>query len=318
MNPFQKLYDKCNTGTGASQLENLPEFPTHIDLELTNACNFRCLMCPTGNLSMTRKTGFMSLEVYDAIIRECADHGTALRFIGWGEPLMHPHVLLMVQKAKEAGLKVHINTNGSHLDRRKMALLCDYGLDSMKFSFQGVDRKSYAEMRNIEFFGELMRVMEMAHGIRGGREAPYLHVSTSVTYETRGQVRKFVEKAKRFADQVSVGRTTFDFFDEDAARLPDDQLALLKDLKSRQTVEKKHPSPCPEVYQKLSIHWDGSGHVCCNDFDNHTDLGSVPDTSIASMWRHGVIQSYRETLAKGEYTGPLCSVCFDYAGLTNG
>ncbi len=50
MNPFRPLYDLCNSPKG-----ELIDFPRMIDVELTSSCNYRCLMCPTGNRSLARQ-----------------------------------------------------------------------------------------------------------------------------------------------------------------------------------------------------------------------------------------------------------------------
>ncbi|MEL0114280.1 MAG: radical SAM protein, partial [Rickettsiales bacterium] len=154
-NPFQPIYDECNAGNSQQKYESLPAFPRLIDLEVTNTCNFRCLMCPTGNYSQHRKAGFMAEETYYKLVEECRPHGTALRYIGWGEPLTHPHIVDFIRAASDANLLTHLNTNGSKMTEEMARALIDAGLKSIKFSFQGVDTKSYAEMRNIDYFDEL-------------------------------------------------------------------------------------------------------------------------------------------------------------------
>jgi len=101
-NPFQHLYDNCNTGDSAEKYKELPDFPRLIDVELTSSCNFKCLMCPTGNKSLKRKATFMWEEVWERIVVQCAQHDTAIRLIGWGEPLMHPKIICFVKDAAEA------------------------------------------------------------------------------------------------------------------------------------------------------------------------------------------------------------------------
>lgn len=321
MNPFQPLYNACNTGTSADKYANLPAFPRIIDVEVTSACNFRCLMCPTGNLSLKRPAGFMSEETYDRIILQCPP-STGIRLIGWGEPLLHPLIREFVHRASGSGLDLltHINTNGSKLDESMAEYLCSslLRLSSLKFSFQGVDRKSYAEMRNTDYFDELLAKVQMVKELRGTRPFPYLHISTSITYEDSETVAAFRERAAQLADSVTIGHTTFDYMDLKAARLRPHEVERLKQLAGLQTVEKRHPTPCPEIYDKLSIHHDGSVRVCCNDYDGITNLGNVNDTPLAEIWRHKTIEDYRKSVAKGEYTGPLCSSCYDYADLTEG
>jgi len=318
VNPFDELYEECNTGTNQSQLDNLPDIPSHIDIEITNACNFRCLMCPTGNYAMQRATGIMLADTHHKIVRQCAEHGIGLRYIGYGEPMQHPMFLPFMQDAKAHEVLVHVNTNGSYMNRRLAHELCDIGLDSIKFSFQGVDRKSYEAMRRQDFFDGLYDVMGILHRVRGRRDKPFIHASTTITTESQRQVQLFRDKFKYVADRVTVGHTTFDYFDVGAVRISDEEKAMLEDHKMKQTVIKRHPTPCPEVFHKLSISWDGSGSVCCNDYDNETHLGTIHDLDIPEMWQHIVITEYRKRLAKDKYEGVLCGNCWDYMSLTHG
>lgn len=314
VNPFRHIYDECNTGDPADKYRDLADFPLMIDIELTSACNFRCLMCPTGNLSLARKSEFMTPRTFSRVVAQCLEHGTALRFIGWGEPLLHPRVCDFISDA--GNLPTHLNTNGSMIDDDLAEMLMGSGLTSMKFSFQGVDRKSYAEMRNTDWFEGLVETISRVRRHRGERPLPWLSASTTITDETPEMVEKFKKLLSPLVDELSIGKTVFDFMDLNAVRLraqDKDRLTLLKSLES---TEKRHPIPCPEVYTKLSVHADGSVVVCCNDHSGETNLGNVNNVPIAEIWRHPEMESYRERLARKEYTGPLCSVCYDYMDCT--
>jgi MoaA/NifB/PqqE/SkfB family radical SAM enzyme len=212
----------------------------------------------------------------------------------------------------------HLNSNGSKVTREMAKGLIDAGLSSLKWSFQGADRKTYAESRNTDFYDGLLEVAAMVKDIRGNRPLPYLHISTSITSETPEIVAAFRERASQVVDLVTVGHTTFDYLDLRAARLSATELETLKRLMVLSTDEKKHPSPCPEVYDKITIHSDGSARVCCNDVNGETNLGNVATSSIAKMWRHPEMEDYRKRLAGNDYGGPLCSSCYDYADLTEG
>jgi radical SAM protein with 4Fe4S-binding SPASM domain len=72
------------------------------------------------------------------------------------------------------------------------------------------------------------------------------------------------------------------------------------------------------VFDKLSVHYDGSVRVCCNDFDGITNLGNVNEAPLSEIWRHPQMEEYRKRLSANEYGGKLCGSCYDYAGLTEG
>src|SRR3990167_6753998 len=213
MNPFAPLYEKQNTGTAEDKHANLPGFPRLIDVELTNACNFRCLMCPTGNHSMQRTTGFMDERVMYDIIAQCALHDTAIRFVRWGEPTLHTQLVSFIRAATEVGLLTHVNTNGSKMTWDLACDLVDAGLSSIKFSFQGVDEKSYSEMRNTDFFEGMLEAIRTMREARGEQSLPFIAASTSTTYETPGQIESFRLMMETLVDHMSIGHTVFDYMD---------------------------------------------------------------------------------------------------------
>lgn len=314
-NPFQSLYKSCNAGNSRAKLEKLPVFPNFVDLELTNTCNFRCLMCPTGNHSLERPAGFMTVATYKKIVNELAEHKTPIRFILWGEPTLHPQFLDFLSIAKEKGLLTHLNTNGSQLTAEFINNMIENGLGSIKFSFQGIDQKSYLEMRNIDYFNELLDVIKMFRDIRGDRQFPYLQASTSITYETKEQVSNFRMIMSELVDSVSIGRTVFYHADLNSVRLRPSEMKILEELIKEESVVKKHPE-CPEVYDKLSINWDGTVTACCDDPNNEMLLGSLSDNTIKEIWHSDKLNYYREMLAQMRHDElPRCKTCYDYQGL---
>jgi len=316
-NPFECIYKKCNRGHSKEKLKNLMEFPAMIDIELTNKCNFKCLMCPTGTHMQKRHKGFMERSTFDKILNQTKDYKTPFRFIRWGEPLLHNDIIDFIQKAKDRGHISHLNTNGSLLDEDMVSALLDIPLDSIKFSFQGVDKKSYHEMRNIDFFNELVQKIKHFFLQRAKKELPFIDVSTTITYENKDQVEKFIEKVKPFTDHLTIGRTVLEHIDlNQVATSPKDKEAITI-LKEKESVVKKHPE-CPEVFDKLSINWDGSVSACCADFDNLMTVGHINQDDLKTIWHSKKMHAYRVLLADMKHDKlKLCKTCYDYHGLEN-
>ncbi len=314
-NPFDPYYRAINTIAPADKMQDLGEFPRILDVELTNTCNFHCLMCPVGTNVQVRKKGVMSEEVFASVLDQAAQHATPLRFILWGEPTLHPRWLDWMETAVKRGLLVHFNTNGSRISEADMRRLVDVGVQSMKFSFQGVDAKSYHEMRNTDYFEELMAKVRQLYDIRGAAPYPFIHVSTTITYEGPELVASFRERVSRFTDKVTVGRTELERFDISKAKLSEAERAALRHMKGEEQLVRKHPK-CPEIFDKLSVYWDGRVSACCRDFDGVMVVGDVRKTPLKEIWKAEKLAFFREHLVKGEYDRfELCKVCWDYHGL---
>jgi radical SAM protein with 4Fe4S-binding SPASM domain len=94
-------------------------------LELTAACNERCLHCYSSS-DPAREAALMSRDDWERVISEAAAIGVgALVFIG-GEPLCDPALPHLVLHAKERGIEhVEVFTNGTLLTEEVMDALGD-------------------------------------------------------------------------------------------------------------------------------------------------------------------------------------------------
>ena len=52
-----------------------------------------------------------------------------------------------------------------------------------------------------------------------------------------------------------------------------------------------HPE-CPEVFNKLSINWDGTLTACCTDSDNKMLLGNIKESSVTEIWKSDKLDEY--------------------------
>jgi len=274
VNPFGHVLKLCHKGTSKEKIKNVPDFPRMMDIELTNLCNYTCQMCPVGNGKMKRKQGYMSGNVFQKIINELCPHRTPVRFIRWGEPLLHPQLLQFVKIAKCAGLLTHINSNGFFVDDNFISEIIKIPLDSIKFSFQGTNAKGYERMRQTDFFAGLVSVIKELYLRRNHRQSPYINIGTTVTTETPEQIKSFKEQMGKIADSVWIGKTA-----------------------ELETTNKCHSELCPEVFDKLSVNWDGLVTACCGDWDNMMLVGDVKEQTLEQIWKDKPIQHFRQMLA---------------------
>lgn len=311
-NPFQPIYTLCNTGTAEEKLVNLPPFPRYLDVELTNCCNFQCLMCPVGTGTMQRPAGMMDESIFNKLIDEIRHHGTPIRFTRWGEPTLHPNFLEFLKKAKENHILCHLNTNGSRFSETMIDEFIRLPLDSVKISFQGIDSKSYSEMRNINFFDTLVDNIRLLYKKRGDSDSPFIHVTTTTTYETPEQIRNFQETLVKITDLVTVGKTQMDLIDLNGIKLSSEERERVEYLKARETINKKHLDICSEVFDKLSINWDGLVSACCADYNNKMIVGDLNKNTLQEIWSSNKMNTYRKILAEKRYDDiELCSHCYD-------
>jgi MoaA/NifB/PqqE/SkfB family radical SAM enzyme len=277
-NPFNEIYTKLNGNEGYY------DFPVCIDIELTNICNLHCLFCPTGTGVSIRDKGFMSEEIFEKIIKNLQGYKVGLRFSRWGEPTLHKDIVKFFKIAKKEGHIVHLNTNGQILNKHLINELLATGLDSVKFSFQGVDEKTYQQMRQDSSFKKLIENIKYTHklsnesvSVGGGT---YIHIATTTTYETDDDIKRFKEYVKPFCDLVTVGKTKLEHIDVNKTKLRDEQKDILVDLYNKESMIEERLKICPEVFGKLSIDWDGQVTACCSDYDRKMVVGDISENTI--------------------------------------
>lgn len=68
--------------------------------------------------------------------------------------------------------------------------------------------------------------------------------------------------------------------------------------------------PCPEVFSKLSIDWDGRVTACCGDYDRKMIIGDIYKETLAEIWLSKKMEYYRKMLSEMRHAElPLCRSC---------
>jgi molybdenum cofactor biosynthesis enzyme MoaA len=150
------------------------DWPTSLELELSNLCNFECVMC-NGNLSSKIRRNREHLPPLvvpydDSFVEQVTELIPTLqrvRFSG-GEPLLHPILYKICDRIIELrpDLRIDVSTNGSTMTPNVRRLL-DRATVQINISFESLQAERYQSIRvgsdharllaNIETFRELVR-----------------------------------------------------------------------------------------------------------------------------------------------------------------
>ena len=321
-NAFVPVYKQCNQGTiqekwAAYQQPEGIRLPRYIDVELTNHCNFHCLMCPTGTGESKRTRGFMSDEVIEKVIENAVTYKIPVRLIGWGEPTLHPKFMHFVRELKKHHVLLHFNTNGSLLEDVDYREIVDLGVESLKFSFQGVDSQTYGEMRDGGDFERLIERINVLNQIRGERPYPYIQITTTITNESEEQVDKFKQLIAPYCDYYNIGRTKLSHLDQDKMTLPPEKKKKYQELLTRESVHKVPASKyCVELYDKLTVGWDGRVSACCTDTEYELTVGNIIHEDLQQIFNGDCVNQLRKTAASQDLSViPKCRKCFGFIEL---
>ena len=97
--------------------------PIGIELEITSACNLRCIHCLQSNYSAL----YIDLNKAYSIIDTIASAGVFEISIIGGEPFKHPSIFELLKHANDSGLAVGLTTNGTLIKKRQI-----HGMAKMK------------------------------------------------------------------------------------------------------------------------------------------------------------------------------------------
>jgi len=273
------------------------DFPTHLFIESTSACNLKCQMCPRteGNTLI----GHMDFEVFKKIIDEAKLYSPRSFCLHlFGEPLLAPNILEMIKYIKEADNSntIILTTNGTLLDEKKSQALVEYQVDKIAVSFTSPDPKIYFEKTGIDKLAEVEKNIDQLIKIKkqNRSQKPLIFLRLIVAKDTKDQTKHFIKKWKN-KEVITELREMHNYG---------------SNINDTNVKKKKKRYPCYHLWLSPAIHWNGDFSICCSDYQRLAVLGNVKNKTINEIWNSPVLKKYRQLMLGGQYDKiPLCSKC---------
>jgi radical SAM protein with 4Fe4S-binding SPASM domain len=287
--------------------------PPVVMIEPTNICNLKCPLCPSGNGTLKRSKGFMSLATFQKIIDEI--ESTAFMVVLWnqGEPFLNKEFLQMVHYASEKGLFTLVSTNANtDYDADEIV---KSGLDSMIISLDGTTQETYNKYR---VNGKLQKVFDNVEKLvaakkKHKKQNPLLRWQFLVMKHNEHELEKIKELAKELhVDNLEL--KTIQIYEKSDIKnfLPqnpkyrrykvvDDNFELKYGVKNR----------CRRIWTNAVINWNGDVAICCFDKENEHEIGNVKDRSIDQLWKSASIMKIRNQILKDRKGIPICTNCLE-------
>lgn len=235
----------------------------------------------------------MEEKVWKKILDEAGDIGVySAKFNYRGEPLLHKDIDKMVAYAKEVGLiDVYFNTNAVKLNEKMINKLIDAGLDRISISFEGFEKELYEKNRVGAVFENVVDNIKLLQNIKQERgvDYPLVRVQTVLIPELLGREQEYLAFWQPTVDEVAY----LDMKNETG-----DHRGTIYDW------------ACPQLWQRMTIMWDGTLLPCCHDIYGWMAFGNVMDLSIKEMWKSEKAQEYRRLHREGlAHEIPACDRC---------
>jgi MoaA/NifB/PqqE/SkfB family radical SAM enzyme len=281
-------------------MESPPPFPLRVNVEVTNHCNQRCVLCPRQEF--TRPLGFMAIERFARIVAECAAHPTRLWLHFLGEPLLHRGLASMIRLAKDAGVgEVGLSTNAVTLRGALADALLDAGLDRLECSLDAGDAETYLTMRGRDHFDRVTANVRafLARKQERGLRSPVTSIQFMRTPDVDGALDDLVDAWRPFLAD-----------DDFVMTIVPASFAGAIDVPPAGTAPR---TACRWLVSSLVILQDGTATMCGADWDATAPLGHVDHESIAAIWNGTLLAERRRAHAERRFGDvPGCGACTDW------
>ncbi|MDO4218374.1 MAG: radical SAM protein [Synergistaceae bacterium] len=128
------------------------EIPATGLFELTPLCNLDCKMCYVHLNDPSVKEQLLDGKQWISIIKEAISGGMVSATLTGGEALTHPDFWAIYDCLVQAGVLVHVKSNGVLLNEENVERLKQYPPERIDVSLYGCDRESYIAVTGRDVF----------------------------------------------------------------------------------------------------------------------------------------------------------------------
>jgi len=268
------------------------DFPIHLDIEATNRCNLKCVFCDKLPYLSPDEFGDMEYGLYTRIIDEGSDKGLcSIKLSYRGEPLLHPRLPDMIAYARKKGiLDLYFNTNAMLLTESKSRELIEAGLIRISISVEGTDELAFEQARIGARFDRIKRNADTLLTLRESMGVDFPKVRIQTVALPGINLEKYAHYWSSYCDETAA-------IDYKAAEERDETLVA--------------PDwACPQLWQRMSIEYDGRIMPCNNDDYRHLSPGNVSNMGVFNSWHASMVSTARELHMQGRsHKLPSCNGC---------
>jgi MoaA/NifB/PqqE/SkfB family radical SAM enzyme len=266
--------------------------PLHMQFELTNYCNLRCPVCPTGSRSMNRAPRAMDVDVFERVMNEVGPYLLTASLWAWGEPLLHRRLKEILRAARRHDVVSLLSTNGQCLnDDRVLEALTEEPPAYLIVAFDGLTDETNSKYRVGAKVAPILegvrRLAEMKR--RRGLSIPVLNMRYIVMKHNQHELPRLDEFARQNGFELLTIRNVF-FIEstcdtQTSGRLTPDADVWRRCGYARAENTRRGDFICLEPFWFPTVFADGTVVLCEQDYNARLALGRVAgDVSFTRLW----------------------------------
>ncbi len=270
--------------------------PSILQIENTNICNAKCIMCP--HMIMKRKQKTMNQEDFEKIIDNVLKSYDIKRLTlnGFGEPFVDKKIIDKIKyvNRKYPQIKVDIYSNASLLDKETADELLKTNLDRITFSINGT-RNNYEKIMNLEYDNTMKKVMYFLIENRRRRRI-LTNLSLMILDDNKEDVNNFIKKWSKISDSVRVYP-------------PNDWAGGVKNIINTTPFKINRRWPCFFLFSNITIDVEGNVIMCCRDYESTVVFGNLLKQSIKEIRNSEKFKRLLKMQLNRDYNTAVCKDC---------
>jgi radical SAM protein with 4Fe4S-binding SPASM domain len=286
--------------------------PWTVFIEPTNACNFRCAYCPTGDTELLRKVGrknkLMDFGLFCKVVDDLKAFPRKLKMVNMykdGESLIHPRFTDMVRYLRDADVteKIWVKTNGSLLTPEYNERLVNCGLDMIGISVQHVHAQGFYDIAGVRIdYDEYRRNVQDLYQRRAGVGISIKIADAGLSEDDK---KRFYADFQDRCDFITVeGLHGWSASEHKDWKLGTDQ--------SFDGSPRSVKIACPLVLYMLTVNSNGKISICNDDWMQAHNIGDVNAESLVDVWHGARLRDFRLMHLEGRrHENAACKNC-DY------
>lgn len=290
----KKYRDYRNKWRDAGKRTFLPDFPIHLDIDITDSCNLSCQYC-LQNTHYGWTADLMEEEVFRKILKEAKREGINSVNIGWNtEPLVNQKLFLkMIDVLDEYKvMDVFLHTNAVGLSEEAQKRILNSSINTICFSMGAVGdltrKKHLAKIK-----ASIVNFRKMRDKMK--KTLPLIRIGIIPMEENKKEIKGYIDFWRKYADYIELQDVTI--IGREAGN-----------------AYKKNVFECNNPWRRLAVNSRGDIYPCCGFtfFSKNLKLGNIKNTSLKEAWNSKKIKGLRSALESGKLQKyPGCFQCLN-------
>jgi radical SAM protein with 4Fe4S-binding SPASM domain len=290
-------------------------WPNHMQIELTNYCNLKCKVCPTGIGKLNRQPAAMDPAMFERLLSEVGPYLLTASLWGWGEPLLHPRLADILRTCQDRGVATLLSTNGQNLDDGKVLqallsypptylIVCLDGLTDETNSVFRVGARLEPALKGVRYLARMKR--------EKGLTLPILHFRYIVMKHNEHEVPKLPAFAEEnHFDMLTIRTLSIIDAPDDTHHelIPDNEKLRAYGYRDGRRISRTD-FICENAFTFPTVFADGTVVACDQDYSARQAYGTIAGgSSFADIWWSKEAAGIRKTIRDNPETFSFCKNC---------